>query len=131
MEKPISQESDQFIEETHLILKYKADLILQKQKNDTLAETVENNKVCEIGSDTYSMSFKALHFKTIHQQELSPRDVRDAFENTVWVFMIQMLLVGALGYIMTTGHQNWKGIHLPPDTYVKCARVVGAFLMHL
>ena len=71
-----------------MILKYKEELILQKQKNALLAETVEKDKELDIDVDTYSMAFKALHYKSMQQQELNPEDVHDAFENALFVFFI-------------------------------------------
>ena len=76
------------------------------------------------------MAFKALSYKSIEQQELNPEDVHDAFENAIFVFFIQMTLVGFLGFIVFSGHQGFT-IKLPVDFYVLVARFVCSILMHL
>jgi hypothetical protein len=95
-----------------------------------LAETVEKDKELDIDVDTYSMAFKALHYKSMQQQELNPEDVHDAFENALFVFFVQMILVGFLGFIVFSGHQGFS-IKLPPDAYIMVARFVCSILMHL
>lgn len=95
-----------------------------------LKETLEADEELDLGKDTYTMAFKALHYKNIEKQELNPDDVHGAFESALFVFMIQMTLVGFLGYIVFTGHQGFT-IKLPVDIYVLIARFVCSVLMHL
>jgi len=76
------------------------------------------------------MAFKALHYQNIEKQELNPEDVHGAFESALFVFMIQMTLVGFLGYIVFSGHQGFT-IILPPDIFVLISRFVCSVLMHL
>jgi|Transcript_18645 hypothetical protein len=84
----------------------------------------------DIDVDTYSMAFKALHYKSMKQQELNPDEVHSAFQAALCVFFIQMTLVTMLIYIVVTGHQGFS-IKLPTDFWVLVARFVCSVCMHL
>ena len=66
---------------------------MQKKRKRLLDEVEDNDCELDLDQDTYTMAFKALHWKSMEQMDLKEDDVQDAFGAAVFVFCIQMSLI--------------------------------------
>lgn len=93
------------------------------------------------------MAFKAFNWNVMRQLDLRPDEIHQAFQGTLYVFGIQLLMIAFVGSVVFTGDYSFR-IKLPGSTYpdadpndpestlragllVMGARFVCTILMHL
>ena len=103
---------------------------LQKKKQTLLEEVEENDSKLEMGDDTYTMAFKALHWETMKELDLNLNEVHDAVRAAIFVFLIQCTLIFILFIIITQSVDGFT-IKLPTALPVLGARFTCSILMHL
>lgn len=69
-------------------LKYQERIDVQTKKQALLEEVENLDKELDLDLDTYSMAFKAMHWDSMKQLDLTNSEVHDAFSNAIFVFLI-------------------------------------------
>ena len=93
-----------------------------------LNKVLNANLELELSDDTYALAFKAFHWQTQKQIDLSPSDVHQAYSNALMVFGIQCLMVS---FVISVMLQSSFQIILPPTAAIMGTRFVCSILMHL